>query len=242
MGRWPSNNKWNSEWFYRNCDDPSKLFERYLYDKVSINSEVSSSKLLDELYTFRNERFCLNQDLKEIVGKSFINQLMELGDVKPDTYLRYLNLIIMKDIFARGMGEKKLVGSQRSLKAFMNSIKVTIIQTGPKRTLEGIPVESILITLNPLGNKYNIRLDITTTNLYKLCLKIYTKKRSLNTFPFNSPQSLGQIIRYHKDSLIRQGFKISTYKRGSKHVVIEYVLNTVETESLLRNEINKGWY
>lgn len=246
MGRWSTCAKWLS----KNFDDPSKLFEMYLNEKIYLTQRGHGTNLFDKLYTLRDGRFCLNQEATDVACKAFLSQLVKSGDVKPDTYLTYLNLAIMKDIINRYQVDTKSRYSRlkdssdnkRYLKAFINAIKVTIIQRGPIRTLDGIPVESASITLSPTINRYNIKLDITTTNLYKLCFKIYTEKYSLDSFPFKSPQSLGQVIRYHKDSFVRQGFKIYSYKKGSKHIVLEYALDAEETEYLVRNEIKKGWY
>lgn len=238
----------NTEWISKYCGDSSEIFERYLSEKIFFTNRIHDTNLCNKIYTLRDERLCINKEIRDVVCKAFINQLVKSGDVKPETYLTYLNLVIMKDILNRYKGKpiprysKDSSDNKRYLKAFINAIKVTIIRRGPNRTLEGIPVESTLITLSPTISRYNIRLDLTTTNLYKLCLKIYTEKYSLNSFPFKSSQSLGQVIRYHKDSFIRQGFKIYTYKKGSKHIVLDYALDAEETEYLVRNEIKKGWY
>ncbi len=251
LGRFLKNNEWIIKQNNKKCDDATKLFECYLRETLSLRDAVENFNLLNTFYKMEGKRFYLNSDVRAIICKTFIYQLVKLGNVKPSTYLLYLNLILIKETLNKYEGGQPVTNyrplkgstlSKNMLKTFIAHIKKFIIEFGPGLAIKGIQVRSLLTTLDPMADRYSISLDITTTNLYELCKRVHNVNRCSYPFPFKSPQSLGQIIRYHKDSFIRQGVKVRTYKKGSKHVIIEYYLNAEETEQFINNERRKGWY
>ncbi len=208
--------------------EEDKLLEEYLTGNVIFSDTTFQSRLkinnLNEMIA-RKEK--INGEILRQASMSFAQQVKESEEIREYMQITLTNLAITTEVFDKYVGyktkevsarNKKLIESRRKLKRYLNDVKYLVITRGVKEISRYSHIE---IT----DERNQIRIDITTTNLFELFKRIHDKEKYLGDLPYKSPQSLGQIIRHHKIPLRREGIKIfSEKRRGRAHLLITYSL------------------
>lgn len=223
--------------------EEDKLLEEYLIGNVIFSDTTFQSRLeinnLNEMIA-RKEK--INGEILRQASMSFAQQVKESKEVREYMQITLTNLAITTEVFDKYVGyktkevsarNKKLLESRRKLKRYLNDVKYLVITRGVKEISRYTQVSYIEIT----DKRNQIRIDITTTNLFELFKRIHAEKKHPGDLPYKSSQSLGQVIRHHKTPLIREGVKIfSEKRRGSTHLFITFFLTDDQTRCIKNRE------
>lgn len=233
-----------------NEEEMRKLYEEYLSGKVKFNEDAKMG-LLNQVFDLHNGKYKLNNEIIAAAGKSFAKQFENNGEVRVNSYLMFTMMVFFRDIVNEVVynkkdkiykGRNKVVDDSRLLlKRFINETKNMMIEKGTDCILDYCFAHKLEVNENIKG-KIKIKMELTTSELFNLYKVIWDKRISSGPFPYKSVQSLGQVIRYHKDSMNREGYQIFTYRNKATFVALEYVLTIDETNTFKLQDSTKEWF
>lgn len=219
-------------------DELLKLYEEWQKDKEketkdwfhgNIKVLGDDRKLVPQMLYMMKRKNEVNKEILHQASKSFAKQYKKSGKIREHTHIMLLELTLMTELLDKSTGLKtkrlsaacrKKLESRGKLKGYLDDVKLLIMTEGAQKLSKYPWVYSLEIN----KRKSKIELDITTTNLFELFKKIHTGLKYSDEFPYNSSQSLGQVIRHHRDALEREGLIILTERRESTHLLITYPL------------------
>lgn len=207
--------------------------ERELENLINGTTGVSGSAgkelIYIMLYMISKKNNEITEEIIHQASKSFAKQYTESKEVRECTHIVLFALTIMMEFIDKinGVKTKRLTApcrrkleSRWKLRRYLENVKVFIMTEGAQKLSKYPWVTNLKIS----RRRSKIELDITTANLFELFKKIHAGLKCEDEFPYRSVPSLGQVIRHHRDSLEREGFKILTERRGSTHLLITYSL------------------
>lgn len=208
--------------------DKEKEFEDWVNGNIGVYGSAGRELVPQMLYMMKRKNE-IDKEILHQASKSFAKQYTESENIREYTRIMLLYLTCMMEISDKFNGVKskrlspacmKKLDNRVKLKRYLDAVKILIMTEGDQKLSKYPWVTSLEIN----KRKSKIELDITTTNLFELFEKIHNGLKYSGEFPYKSPQSLGQTIRHHRDSLEREGLSILTERRGSTHLLITYSL------------------
>lgn len=232
-----------------------ELFERFISGKLSFTDETTHMKVLEEVFQLHKDRYKINQEIIDKAAESFAIQFKNDSEVRSVTYLMFTFIVLMREVLNEFMDthkepsrtelkrQKRNEESMMIFEKYVKELKMFMVEAGPVAISKKFQVHDLTVEKSNVDGRYSIRIDVTTTNLYKI-FKHICKRRLYpgKGFEYKSVKSLGQVIRYYKDELVRRGYRILTYREDATHIVIDYVLTTAESLKLEREQKRKEWF
>lgn len=239
-----------SKLFNENEDKLKELYYDYLSGNIDFKDEIHDGMFFQMFYEKHKEKYKLRKEVIDEAAKSFASQLKHDGEVRSYTFMMFMMLELFGEVLSdvsatKGRSRKKDKPSTEKrdlLFDYFDELKMVIIEEGPDYLPEHYSVHDLSVTKDNVREKYKIKVDVTTENLYMIFKDIHRKRRSTPTrFKYTSPKSLGQSIRHHKEVIGRGGFRIFTYRRSATHIVIEYILAPEDAKLYEREAKKRKW-